>query len=89
MSEPTQQIEEEQAEELKSLNDVNLQALADDIAEVFSKNVGGVFNVVVTKFEHTNPNNAFQDRIILHMAVEDESWPSRKDFNRRSRVTEF
>jgi hypothetical protein len=79
MSETTEPIQDERSVELKRLNDMNLKALEEDIAEVFSKNVGGAFNVTVTKFEHARPDDFTNNRLILHISVEDEDWAGRLD----------
>lgn len=60
------------AAELKQLHDINLKALADDLAEVLSKHVGGQFAVRLTKLEHTNPGYV-NDKVRLDFLVEDIS----------------
>ena len=58
--------------EVKQLHDLNLKALADDLAEVLSKHVGGNFTAKVTKLEHTNPG-FIDDKLLLNFRIEDKS----------------
>lgn len=60
------------AAEVKQLHDLNLKALADDLAQVLSNHVGGTFEADLTKLEHTHLG-FLDDRLILNFSIKDES----------------
>jgi hypothetical protein len=62
--------------ELKELDDINLKALAADIAEVFGKHVGGRFEIAVSSLEHTH--HGFTDnQMFMRFHITDKSWSER------------
>jgi hypothetical protein len=76
--------EVDSAAEIKQLHDINLQALAADLAQVLSNHVGGEFDVTLTKLEHTKPGFV-GDKIILNFLVEDESHMERYSLSKKGR----
>jgi hypothetical protein len=58
---------------LKNLNEISMKALSDCVAKALSEQLGGDFDVELTKLERTHPGFS-DDKLILQFHVKDGSW---------------
>jgi hypothetical protein len=65
--------------EIKQLDDLNLKILAEDIAAVLSKHVGGDFEVRVSNLDHSNVGG-LDDQLAMRFVIKNKSWFVRHRF---------
>ena len=58
---------------LKNLNEISMKALSDCVAKALSEQLGGDFDVELTKLERTH-HGFSDDKLILQFHVKDGSW---------------
>ncbi len=69
------------------IEEVDMRELSKAIAQSLSQQIGGTFQVRLTKFEHTN-RGFTDDRILVNFQIKDESWMERSGmFRNRVRST--
>jgi hypothetical protein len=68
------------------IEEIDLKGLSQALANALAEQIGGTFQVRLTKFEHTNRGFS-DDKILVNFQLKDESWFERSGVFSRLRHT--
>ena len=74
MSEDTSKESTNEEAAIKDIQEIGMKALADSVADALSSQVGGEFDVKLTKLEQLPSNAGHGRELVLHFQVSDKSW---------------